>query len=100
MKRTRLCHVHAWEIWWDDGSIIVALINAQNSQNVTRGRNRIDSNLAHVKESPRVAQKLGRTIADDFTVRHVVAYCGMPRTNAEQPDGPATDTKRFSLIVQ
>ena len=87
-------------IWWDDGSTIVALAHAQIG-NVTRGRNRVDSNLAHVDEWPRVAKKLGRTIADEyFCVPRGRVLFDVKSRRGIILHGPATSVERLKLIAQ
>lgn len=87
-------------IWWDDGSIIVALAHEQ-TENVTRGRNRVDSNLAHVDEWPRVAKKLGRTIADEyFCVPRGRVLWDATNQRGIILHGPATSVERLKLIAQ
>lgn len=52
-------------IWWIDGKTI-AVLSHLHTQNATRIASRIDSNLAHVDEWPRVAAMFGCTANDEY----------------------------------
>jgi hypothetical protein len=87
-------------IWWNNGSTIVALTHALN-ETVTRIGNRIDSDLAHVDEWPRVAKKLGRTIADEyFCVPRGRVVFDVKSRRGIILHGPATSPERLELIAQ
>jgi hypothetical protein len=86
-------------IWWDNGTTIVALSH-RNTENVTRVADRIDSNLAHVDEWPKIAAKLGRTGEDEYfsTPRGRVLWDTKKRCGVIL-HGPATCPERLELIA-
>jgi len=52
-------------IWWIGGET-VAVLSHPYTQNATRIAGRLDSNLAHVDEWPRVAARFGCTADDEY----------------------------------
>jgi len=52
-------------IWWDDGKQLVALTHPY-TEDVTCVAGRIDSDLSHVDEWPKVAREFNLTAADEY----------------------------------
>jgi hypothetical protein len=87
-------------IWWDDGETIV-VCSHPCTQNVIRTKSRLDSNLSHMDEWPKVASQLGGSVQDEYFLvpRGRVLY-DMKSSTGLIFHGPATDCARLQLIAQ
>ena len=87
-------------IWWTNGSTIITLAHTLD-KTVTRIGDRIDSNLSHANEWPRVAKKLSRTIEDEyFCVPRGRVVFDMTSRRGIILHGPATSLKRLEPIAR
>ena len=87
-------------IWWDNGVEIAALVHSI-SENSSCSGPRIDSDLSHADDWPRVAGKLGRSVDDEyFCVPRGRVQLDVRSNSGIILHGPATDRRRLELIAK
>ena len=87
-------------IWWDNGNTIV-VCSHPHTENVTRTRALLDSNLAHVDQWPTVAKQLGQSASDEyFSVPRGRVLLNVDSMTGIILHGHATTRKRLELIAR
>lgn len=87
-------------IWWDDGKTI-AVCSHPCTENVTRTRSLLDSNLTHVDQWPAVAKELGRSVTDEyFSVPRGRVLLDVKSMTSIILHGNATTRSRLELIAR
>lgn len=87
-------------IWWDNGKTIVVRAHPC-TENATRTRALVDSNLSHADEWHVVAKRLGRTTDDEyFSVPRGRVLLDVKSMTGIIFHGPATTHPRLALIAR
>ncbi len=87
-------------IWWDNGKTIVVCSHPY-TENVTRSRTLLDSNLAHVEQWPSVAKQLGQRATDEyFTVPRGRVVMDLNSMTGIILHGNATTRRRLEMIAR